>query len=226
MAYLGRSYRTYALDFWGFGESGKKQDLFTVPDFASLVGEFMENLGITQAPLVGHSMGGTVSLSFAIEHPERTSQVVVIGSPIHGSSLAWMLKLAGFRPVARAVYNLMWALKQAIRICSPCVTIDRRWPELISQDLSRTTLESFLLSITSLRRTDLRTRLVDLRVPVMGMYGDQDIIVHPRQWKALQACVPQARIERFKQAGHFIMLDQPRAFMDTLKDFLDREQAG
>jgi pimeloyl-ACP methyl ester carboxylesterase len=57
----------------------------------------------------------------------------------------------------------------------------------------------------------------------MGMFGDKDIIVHPQQWKPLLAGVPHARIELFHQAGHFIMLDDPPRFMETLRDFLDSE---
>ena len=53
-----------------------------VQDFVSLVDQFMEQLGIAQAPLVGHSMGGTVSLSVAIQYPQRVRKVVVVGSPI------------------------------------------------------------------------------------------------------------------------------------------------
>ncbi len=83
---------------------------------------------------------------------------------------------------------------------------------MMDRDLSKTTLESFLISIASLRRTDLRPNLNKIQVPVMGMYGDRDIIVHPRQWQPLQKGVPQARIERFPKAGHFIMLDEPAAF--------------
>jgi pimeloyl-ACP methyl ester carboxylesterase len=86
MAYLGRYYRTYALDFWGFGESGKRRETYKVQDFVSLVDQFLEELGITEAPLVGHSMGGTVSLSVAIQYQQRVRKVVVIGSPIVGSS--------------------------------------------------------------------------------------------------------------------------------------------
>jgi pimeloyl-ACP methyl ester carboxylesterase len=223
MAYLGRYYRTYALDFWGFGESGKKRTSYTIHDFVSLVDQFMESLGIAQAPLIGHSMGGTVSLSVAIEHPERARKVAVIGSPVHGSSLALLLKLAGYRPIAYLVYNLMWALKLGIRVAAPLITSERKWPEMISQDLSRTTLESFLLSIASLRRTDLRPYLGEIKVPVMGLYGDRDVIVHPEQWAPLKAGLPQARIEQFAAAGHFIMLDEPRRFMETIKNFLDCE---
>ncbi len=91
---------------------------------------------------------------------------------------------------------------------------------MMDRDLSKTTLESFLISIASLRRTDLRPHLKNITTPVMGMFGDRDNIVNPNQWKPLQEGVPQARIERFRKAGHFIMLDDPLNFMFKLKDFL------
>ena len=223
MAYLGRSYRTYALDFWGFGESGKKRTSYAVQDFVSLVDQFMDRLGIDRAPLVGHSMGGTVSLSVSIQFPQRVSQVVVVGSPIVGSSLALPLKLAGRRPIAFMLFNVMGAFRLGIRLASPAICKDPRFPEILDRDLTRTTLESFLLSIASLRRTDLRPMLSQVAVPVMGMYGDRDVIVHPTQWQPLLHGIPTASIKRFPKAGHFIMLDEPEAFMHTLKEFLDLE---
>jgi len=221
MTHLGRHYRTYALDFWGFGESGKTRDSYGITDFVDLVDQLMERLGICQAPLVGHSMGGTVSLSVAIKYPHRASKVVVIGSPVHGSSLALTLKLAGYHPIAFLVHNLMPLLKSGIRVAAPMITRDKRWPAMINEDISRTTLASFLLSIASLRQTDLRPALRELDIPVLGMYGDRDVIVSPRQWQPLQAGVRQAEVARFKNAGHFIMLDEPRLFKETLKNFLD-----
>jgi pimeloyl-ACP methyl ester carboxylesterase len=199
MGYLGRYYRTYALDFWGFGESGKKRETYAVQDFVSLVNQFMEQLGIIKAPLVGHSMGGTVSLSVAIRYPERVSKVVVVGSPIVGSSLAPLLKLAGYRPAAFFLFNMMGPFRAWMKyyyarvICS-----DPRFPEMMDRDLSRTTLESFLLSIASLRRTDLRPLLDQIKIP--------------------------AHIERFPMAGHFPMLEEPQQFTERLKNFLDRDE--
>jgi pimeloyl-ACP methyl ester carboxylesterase len=221
MTYLGQYYRTYALDFWGFGESGKKRETYRVQDFISLVDQFMDKMGIAQAPLVGHSMGGTVSLSTAIQHPTRVSKVVVVGSPIHGSSLALMLKLAGIRSIAWLLFLLFPLFRGGMRVASPFICGDPRFPDMMDRDLSKTTLESFLISISTLRKTDLRPHLAQVRVPVMGMYGDRDNIVHPRQWKPLTAGVGHARIERYPKAGHFIMLDDPKNFQQTLKDFLD-----
>jgi len=221
MAFLGTTYRTYALDFWGFGDSGKKRESYAVQDFVSLVDQFMDALGIASAPLVGHSMGGTVSLSVAIQYPQRVSKVVVVGSPIVGSSLALPLKLAGLRPIAVVLFNIMGAFRMAMRVASPYICHDPRFPDMMDKDLSRTTVESFLRSIASLHRTDLRPMLPQIMVPSMGMFGDKDIIVSPTQWQPMLEGIPQTRIERFPTAGHFIMLDDADPFMHKLKDFLD-----
>jgi pimeloyl-ACP methyl ester carboxylesterase len=223
MADLGRYYRTYALDFWGFGESGTKRDTYAVQDFISLVDQFMDQLGIMRAPLVGHSMGGTVSLSVAIQYPQRVKKVVVIGSPIVGSSLSFLLKLFGRKYIAYVVHRNMWALRLSFRILAPLYSKDPRWASMMDRDLSATTLESFLNSISSLRQTDLRPNLHKVRVPAMGMYGDRDVVVDPGQWKPMLEGIPHARIERFHEAGHFIMLDDPERFNQTLKNFLDLE---
>lgn len=223
MSFLGRYYRTYALDFWGFGESGKKRETYAVQDFVSLVNQFMEQLGIVRAPLVGHSMGGTVSLSVAIRYPERVSKVVVVGSPIVGSSLAFPLKLAGMRPIAFLLFNMMGTFRLGMRIASPIICRDERFADMMDRDLSRTTVESFLLSIASLRRTDLRPMLDQVKVPAMGMYGDRDVIVHPKQWQPMVKGIPHAKIERFPLDGHFPMLEEPQVFAEKLKTFLDEE---
>jgi pimeloyl-ACP methyl ester carboxylesterase len=221
MKYLGQSYRTYALDFWGFGESGKKRSTYRVTDFVSLVDQFMEQLGIQAAPLVGHSMGGTVSLSVAIQNPQRVQKVVIIGSPIVGSSLALPLKFAGHHSIAFLLFTFFPVFRTAMRIASPRICSDPHFPEMMDHDLSRTTLESFLMSIASLRRTDLRPRLSSIETPVMGMFGNRDVIVDPRQWQPLQSGLPKSKIEIFPNAGHFIMLDEPDRFKSKLKEFLD-----
>ena len=89
------------------------------------------------------------------------------------------------------------------------------------EDLNQVTLESFLLSISSLRQTDLTPQLAPIYQPVMGMYGDRDVIVNPNQWSVLDEYLQKVRIERFKKSGHFIMLDEPHRFNTTLKEYLD-----
>ncbi len=225
MAFLGQSYRTYALDFWGFGESGTKRDTYLVQDYVYLVFSFMEQLGITNAPLVGHSMGGTVSLAVAIQRPDLAKEVVVVGSPIVGSSLSLLLKLFGIRPIGFVVHHNLWAFKLSYHLLARFYSSDPHWAAMMDRDISRTNLKSFQASISSLRRTDLSQQLNLIHVPTLGIYGAKDIVVNPKQWKMLKDGVPNARIEYFQKAGHFIMLDEPVRFQATLKEFLDCDQS-
>ncbi len=224
MSSLSRIYKTYALDFWGFGESGKQGGTFTVQDYIEMVDQFMERLGIEQAPIIGHSMGGTVSLGVALEHPERVQKVAVVGSPIVGDGLALFLRLAARRSLASLVYRMPGALPFGVRLFSPFLARDwKTWYEMFERDLSRTTLESFHYSIASLRRMDLRPRLQEIRVPAMGIYGRVDRIVSPRQGELLAQGTPLARVCYFDRSGHFPMLDEPERFYQTLCSFLNSQ---
>lgn len=225
MEALGRRYRCYALDFWGFGESGKKRDSYQVDDFMELVKQFMDALGIESAPLIGHSMGGTTALGTALRYPERVRQVCVIGSPIVGSSLSVFLKLAGVPWIGSLVRNLPDLLALGLRLFAPVITRDpARWYPMITRDISRTTVESFFSSIGSLRRTDLRPQLPTMQMPVTGVYGLRDVIVHPRQHAVLSRGVRHAQIALMPRSGHFPMLDEPEVYLEHVCAFLENHQ--
>jgi pimeloyl-ACP methyl ester carboxylesterase len=216
-------FRTYALDFWGFGESGDKRESFAVEDFIALVNQFMERLGIIKAPLIGHSMGGTVSLGVALNYPQLVEKVMVIGSPIDGSSLNILLKLFGYPLVGsltrgRIGYPLF---KFGMRFYAHRMAKDARgvW-QMLMRDTDQTSAQSFFESIGTLRKTDLRPQLDEVKVPVMGIYGKKDVIVNPNQHKVLAESIPHAEIKFRQDSGHFTMLDEPEFFVTTVRDFL------
>jgi pimeloyl-ACP methyl ester carboxylesterase len=223
MEFLSQHCKAYALDFWGFGESGKQGGGFTVQDYVEMVDQFMESLGIEHAPVIGHSMGGTVSLSLALEHPKRVRKVAVVGSPIVGDGLALVLRCAARRPLASLAYQMPGVIPLGARFFSPLLARDwKTWYKMFERDLSRTTLESFHHSIASLRRTDLRPRLKEIQIPSLGIYGRADRIVNPRQGEVLARGSQLAEVRYFEHSGHFPMLDEPELFHQTLLEFLSR----
>jgi pimeloyl-ACP methyl ester carboxylesterase len=224
MESLARHYKTYALDFWGFGESGKQGVGFTIREYVEMVDQFMERLGIMRASVLGHSMGGTVSLNLTLDHPERVRKVAIVGSPISGEGLALFLRLAAYRFVARLVYQVPGVIPLGVRLSSPLLARDwKTWYAMFERDLSRTTLESFQLSIASLCKTNLRPRLEEIQAPTLGIYGQQDRIVHPKQADVLAEGVKQAEIRRFRRSGHFPMMDEQELFYQTVHEFLDSQ---
>lgn len=220
---LGNDYKTYSLDFWGFGESNPTEDglNYSVENFIELVHQFMDRMGIRRAPIIGHSMGGTVSLGLATRYPDRVVKVGVVGSPINGSSLNWLLKASGHQAVAQVFFISPPAVRFFLSGYAYFMANDgRRMSKMIREDFSKTTMNSFFESIGTLRETDLRPYLAGLKMPTLGMYGKKDIIVNPNQHKVLAQGVPHAKVHYFNNAGHFVMLDEQEAFNEILLDFL------
>ncbi len=220
---FGNQYRLYAPDLWGFGESGKSREQFEVSDFISLIPQIMDSLGIMSAPVVGHSMGGTTALGVALTYPDRVKKVAVVGSPINGKSLSFLLKLAGVPFIARIVWGTPALFAFGMRLYSYFVS--RREADVFYRmtvkNTSRTTLESFFKSISSLHQTDLTPRLHEITMPAMGVYGARDVIVSPKQNRVFAQYIPHGKVVYIRDAGHFPMLDTPEAFNVALRDFLE-----
>ncbi|MGB3716392.1 MAG: alpha/beta hydrolase [Candidatus Promineifilaceae bacterium] len=215
------NYKVYALDFWGFGESSRRtgdDQEYSIASFVDMVYQLMENLGIPSAPIAGHSMGGTVALLFALTHPQKSERVIVIGSPIRGSTMHPMLKLAGFGWIASFVWRfpVFRTLIMHLILAGDSESVRK----MIFRDIERASLNSFFRSIEDLRRTDLRDRLSQLELPTLGIYGVNDNIVSPSNAILLSEGAKTAKITMFKKSRHFPMADQPAEFASTIGRFL------
>jgi len=218
IAEMGR-YKVYALDFWGFGESAKeKTPPFKITSYAEMVYQFMETMGIQRAPVFGHSMGGTVSLTLTLKFPEKIQKVAIVGSPINGNSLNFFLKLSGFSWIA----SLVWRIPMILKVVMWTILAgdSKKVKDMIFRDVGKTNTESFFRSIGDLHHTDLRSRLGEIKVPALGVFGEHDNIVNPNQYKLLVKGVPSARIVMMPRSRHFPMLDEPEPFAEAIHQFL------
>jgi pimeloyl-ACP methyl ester carboxylesterase len=212
---LGKEFRLYALDFFGFGESGDQGSDISVNNFVTLVNQFM---------------GGTVSLSAAIRYPQKVVKVIVVGSPIVGSSLSPLLKLAAFRgweglaDTAPFLFTpVQSGLKVFMRGYSHFLAKDgKAVGDMLITDITKLSAGSFLESIGTLRQTDLRPRLAEVTVPVLGVYGKHDNLVNPNQAKVLKLALPHSEIAWFENSGHFPMMDEAERFHETIRVFLNK----
>lgn len=88
MQQLSVKYRTYALDLWGFGDSGRNNIYYGIEGQAELLQNFMDRMGIPKAVFVGHGLGAAVLAYFATkpECREIVHRMFVISPPLFGRS--------------------------------------------------------------------------------------------------------------------------------------------
>jgi pimeloyl-ACP methyl ester carboxylesterase len=196
--------RTYALDLWGFGDSDKAREQYDVDAYVEMLAEFLDELGISHVPVVGHTLGAAIALKLAHKYPDRVDKVMAVSLPLDAGGINQKLLTAGPND---SLARLFWHRQ-------------RPYPE-VEMGLSKTAQNAIALTIQSVARLNLREITADLDVPLLTVYGDKDVVVSSDQADGLENGLSTARAIILPGTFHFPMLDATSKFNRLLRDFMD-----
>lgn len=219
MDHISERYRAYALDFWGFGESDRRDSEFTLTEYTDLLLGFMDNMGLTRVNLVGHGLGGMVAIRAANQDPARFGKIMTVNTPIHGA------QAISVRP--GALLSRLFGRNHPTNVWSKMVRqIEVNDPQIkdeIIEDtdsLSEAVVERVVASIL---KSDLRPDLQRLEQPLLAVYCANDAIVSHDQAELLRDEYRSLQVLKLRRSNHFPFLDQPNVFDRMLLDFLASE---
>ncbi|NJP05105.1 MAG: alpha/beta hydrolase [Chloroflexaceae bacterium] len=221
MDQLSDRYRAYALDFWGFGESEREKGRYTIGDYAQMLCNFMDKIGIAKANLVGHGMGGMVAIRTACEQPHRVIRVMTVSTPLDGAILKDVTKPGTIaRLFGKGNTTSIWSkLVRTIPIDDAEIQQELYTDtESLSERVAKGVHDSML-------STNLYASLDTLHdTPVLAVYGEKDTIVPAQHAQVLthDHGRPHQRIILPKM-NHFPFLENTNTFSRLLSDFLISE---
>lgn len=210
-------YRSYALDFWGFGESDRHESAFSLAEYTAMLLDFMENLGLARVALVGHGLGGMVAIEAAAKYPERFTKLVTVAAPIQGNTLQHLVRPGALsRLLGRSNPTNIWSRHLRHMNVDYAQLMDEivEDTESLSEGAVRRVMEAVL-------GADLRQNLGTLQIPLVSVLGERDPIVGSDQGRFLSdehSYLQQ--VVRLPKSSHFPFLDQPNVFSRLLTDFL------
>lgn len=83
MQVASTSFRAYALDMWGFGDTAQEKMRYSLAQQVMLLSSFLNEMGIGKIALVGHGLGGLVALAFTAMAPESVDRLMVVNTPLN-----------------------------------------------------------------------------------------------------------------------------------------------
>lgn len=205
------------------------------PAVAALVAHLEEAAPGGEARLVGHSMGGVVALLVAAERPDLVREVLVVDAV---PFLPALFQPGISEAVARAQADAMAAQLEAagdaqfegfIRQGMPRQTASAAGAERIVADAMASDRGSVAAALRELMGTDFRPRIDGLAVPVTVLVPHHDGIGVPASavlaaYEAQYAGVAEVTLTVVPDSRHFIMVDQPAAFIAALRAFIEGGQ--
>ena len=232
---LSKRYRVIAPDLLGHGQSDKPRiSDYSLGAFAVWLRDFLDELGVSHATLVGHSLGGGVAMQFVYQHPDYVKRLVLISSGGLGPDVGLILRLLSapgaelVLPIVapKPVLNLGNKLRSwlsAAGIQSP------RGAEIWSAYSSLSdpaTRQSFLRTLRSV--VDYRGQAVSAvsklglreQLPIMAIWGERDDIIPVDHAHAAHEVRPDVRLEVLPNVGHFAQVEAPNDVVELIEDFI------
>jgi pimeloyl-ACP methyl ester carboxylesterase len=220
-AQLSGRYRCWSIDLPGCGDSDRPVDLwYSIPNLTNLVQGFIEGLGLNRPRLVGHSMGGMISLNVAARYPDLPERVAVINPVVTGN--AHLRRLA--HPLGRQGL-IEWLGRITPRVLAPLLSTGDTLRVQGVQHIRRRTEDFFKISpgaLLSLGRAvisyDLSLHLHRITAPTLVILGDRDFNVPMSEGKLAARQISGARLH-IMRAGHVATDDRPADIAQQLQGF-------
>jgi pimeloyl-ACP methyl ester carboxylesterase len=221
---LAGEFRTIAPDQIGFGQSDKPLADYNHAMLGEFLAEFMKQLGIEKASLVGHSMGAFVAMRVAVHHPELVDRLVLVD----GGSLATpprrghLVQIQNGTTLAeiREYFELMFYDKSRVT------------EQMVRDNYERRLRVAYTISkmqqarATGHAATVTKEQARGIRAPTLILWGKHDRLLDPADAAALERAIPNARAVLIEKCGHIPQVEQPERFHQLLRDFLAGGAAG
>jgi 4,5:9,10-diseco-3-hydroxy-5,9,17-trioxoandrosta-1(10),2-diene-4-oate hydrolase len=232
---LSKHHRVYAIDLPGHGLSQKPKADYKLSFFTEFVINFMSALGLEPATLVGHSMGGALSLEAAINYPERIAKLILVDSGGFSREAPLLYRLATLPVVGDVIIRP--TTKPLLRRGLRGIFYN---PDIVTEEMVE--LDYHYLKMPGAKETMLNVirnnsdlsgprpevvllgRLHLVRVPTLLIHGAQDRLVPLKQVKAASKLIPNARLKVFDRCGHCPQIEKAIAFNKTVSAFLKPEK--
>jgi pimeloyl-ACP methyl ester carboxylesterase len=195
---LAQRYRVYNVDLVGFGRSRGQR--LMLQEAAGWLAEWLQVTGITQAHLVGHSMGGYIVTELAAAAPEMVRRLVLVDALV--------------LPMGPGLARHALDLARAMRYMRPSFL-----PVLMG-DVLRAGPRTLWWSTQEVLSADLSSRLEAVQAETLVIWGERDTLLDPALGRKLAERLAKACFVCVEGAGHNPMWDQPQRFNELLLDFL------
>ena len=197
------SFRAYALDLWGFGDTAHEPSCYPLEQQAVLLDRFMQEMGIGRVALVGHGLGALTALLVAREFPDVVDRLMVVAVPLDIKSVSTRVR----SPTSPA--DLADWLLSKDPAADPART-----------DAPKTDPRAITMSLNSLDGMNFLPFMDATSTPCLIVHGQNDPAVETPDYERVMSMTDQVHQILLEDCGHFPMLDEGPKFNRLMTDFL------
>lgn len=227
MGPFAENFRVIAIDCPGWGKSGTPSDAQS--DLVAVVDKFLTALNIDKAALVGNSMGGAISICFAVRYPEKISHLITMGAPCPApKTFSEAMGTEGLKVLFEAYADPSPEnFKKLVQIMcfDPAFATDALAAERSRATLANPAHVERFLKPNNFQKLlpgffEMAGQIPGIAAPTLAIHGRNDRTVHYENSLQLVSMIPNARLVVLNQCGHWAQLEHAREFERLVADFV------
>ena len=228
---LAKDYHVLTFDLPGFGDSDKEQAYYSPRKYAKFINFVSKRYAHGKVILVGHSMGGAISLRYSEMFPAAIEKLILVdvAGVLHRMAYSRQLMKGWLKSkVSDDTKVLSFVDRMANKVLNKIEPVVGPLSEMMDQYVLKNEMVDVGSSATSavaLVHEDLSDALSVLTMPTMIIWGDNDSIAPVRTAKVLQQYIPQAKLNIIKNAAHVPMVDQHLKFNRLLRAYIKKNNS-
>lgn len=207
--------RCVSPDLPNFGRSDALKGDISIEAYADTLASFIVALGIPGAVVVGHSLGGAVSMALAARHPELLGGLVLVDS----SSPKGLVTPEAHYPAIELMRTDAKVLAQALKAVVPTLADEGCFERLVA-DASRMHAPAWVGNARALSRFDVSREIGKWKGPVLVLWGRRDPIITQAMAEETAAAFPRGHLEIVEDVGHSVIVEDPERFKTLLLRYL------
>ena len=220
LPHLPESIHAFALTQRGHGDADRPAAGYRPQDFAADVAAFMDALDIEQAVIAGHSMGSSVAQRFAIDHPERTLGLVLIGSVTTWRDHPDFVELWD-SVVSTLTDSVDPGFVREFQESTLAQPVPQAFLETVVQESLKLPARVWrTVLLECLLEADFSGELNKIEAPTLIVWGDRGALTRSEQG-ALTEAIAGSRLVVYPGAGHGLHWEEPDRFADDLATFAE-----
>jgi len=221
-ALAAAGYRVLAPDLRGFGRSSYPGRT-GIGDMAHDAADLVRAQADGPVDVVGISMGGTVALHLAVDHPDVVDRLVLVNTAA---------RLRPRHPAGWLLYALRYAALYAMGFSAQAQLVARRtFPQPHQTEMRRVLVEQIMqanpyayrASLRALGFFDIHPRLGEIGAPTLVVSSERDSAIPLHHQQPLADGIPGARHVVIPEAGHGVIAERADVFNSVLVDFLSAD---
>ncbi len=214
--YFGKSRRTIAFDYPGYGESDLAPDSLTRSEIARYLIAALNQLKIEKAHLCGLSMGGVIALETYRQQPQLIEKLILCNTFAKHPSGREIVERSTRFLENRTMRE--FAEQRVDALLAPHTSDEIRQTAI--ETMARIDKRSYAWSSPAVWTADYLDLLPKIAVPALVIGGALDQPTPPALSQELAANIPNARFEIIENAAHLSNLDQPEIFNQSIEKFI------